>query len=304
MIDLHVHTTKSDGKMTPIEILKEAELLKLKAISITDHNTCMAYEELKSIDVRKIFSGSIINGCEFNVMVNNVPIELLGYHIDTNYVQTRLKEHYLSFRDMNLYETNMLIKKCLDIGLTLNVDDITYDIEHEYGNRGVHREIVKHEENKVFLDEKSWVNPHYFSINFINNPSSEFYVDTSNLIPDYAVIVKLIRESGGFVFMPHVFKYKDKSLEVLSILLEGNFLDGIECYHSTYNDEQSEYLLNLCDKLGLLKSGGSDTHGTPGNRLAVGYGNMCIPDDILTWEHLKSEKGESGNGKETPKQFS
>ena len=303
MIDLHVHTTKSDGKMTPVEILKEAETLKLKAISITDHNTCMAYEELKNVEIDKIYTGALIKGCEFNVMVDNVPIELLGYHIDTEYMQSKLKDYYLSFKDMNLYETNMLIKKCLELGLTLNVEDITYDIEHEYGNRGVHREIVKHPENKLFLDQKSWENPHYFSINFINNPSSEFYVDTSNLIPDYREIVQLIRDAGGLVFMPHVFKYKEKSMEVLNTLLEQQCLDGIECYHSTYNNEQSEYLLQLCDQLGLLKSGGSDTHGTPGNKLAVGYGNMCIPDEILTWGNLKNRKGESENGKETPRQF-
>lgn len=303
MIDLHIHTTKSDGKMTPLEILEEAERLQLKAISITDHNTCLAYYELSKIDINKIFSGILINGCEFNVMVDNVPIELLGYNIDTDYIQSHLKDFYLSFEDMNLYETNMLIKKCLDLGMKLNVDDIVYDVKHEYGNRGVHREILKHEENRVFLDEKSWENPHYFSVNFINNPNSQFYVDTSNLVPNYDKIVKLIKDSGGLVFIPHVFKYKENSLRILNKLLAENCLDGIECYHSTYNNEQSEYLLNLCNQKGLLKSGGSDTHGTPGNKLAVGYGNMCIPDNILTWKSLNNKKGKNTNETENSKQL-
>lgn len=60
MIDLHVHTNNSDGTDTVEELLKKAEELKLKYISITDHDTCAGYNELKKLDVSKIFSGKII----------------------------------------------------------------------------------------------------------------------------------------------------------------------------------------------------------------------------------------------------
>lgn len=287
MIDLHVHTTNSDGKLTEIEILKKAEEMKLSAISITDHNTCDAYERLKEVNLKEIYKGKIITGCEFSTMVDNIPIELLGYDIDIDYIQRNIRNYYLPFKDSNVYETNLLIQRCLEIGLTLNTNDITYDEEKEYGNRGVHREIVKHKENRKFLDENSWKDPHYFSVNHIGNPKSNFFIDTSNLVPDYEQIVKLIRDAGGKVFIPHVFKYKDKSLEVLNKLLEEKCLDGIECYHSSYTEEQQSYLLSLCRELKMNVSGGTDTHGAEEIKLGIGNGNMRIPDYILnSWHTL------------------
>ncbi len=299
MIDLHVHTTNSDGRLTEIETLEKAERIGLKALSITDHNTCGAYDKLKGIELRKLFRGTLINGCEFNTMVENVPIELLGYDIDTDYIQAHIRDYYLPFRDLNIYETNLLIERCLELGLVLNVDDIHYDEEKEYGNRGVHREIVKHAENRQFLNENSWNDPHHFSVNHIGNPNSRFFIDTSNLVPDYTDVVQFIRNAGGKVFIPHVFKYKDKSLEVLRILLNNGCLDGIECYHSTYSSSEQDYLLKLCHKLGLHISGGTDTHGTPDVELGIGNGSMHIPDDILkSWHNIDIGKGIDHNEKE------
>ena len=64
MIDLHIHTTNSDGTDSVEEILKKAEKLKLNYISISDHDTCKGYDELKNIDVESIYSGKIIPGIE------------------------------------------------------------------------------------------------------------------------------------------------------------------------------------------------------------------------------------------------
>ncbi len=69
MIDLHIHTTYSDGSDSPIEILKQAEKLKLKYISITDHDNCNAYKELQKIDVKKYYSGIIVPGIEIKVRI-------------------------------------------------------------------------------------------------------------------------------------------------------------------------------------------------------------------------------------------
>ena len=298
MIDLHVHTTNSDGRLTEIETLKKAQEIGLKAISITDHNTCEAYEKLKKVEIKKIYDGELVRGCEFNTIVNNVPIELLGYDIDTDFIQKNLRKYYLPFRDLNIYETNLLIQRCIDLGLTIEKENIRYDEEKEYGNRGVHREIVKHKENKNFLDENSWNDPHYFSVNFIGNPSTKFFIDTSNLIPDYKEVVKFIRDSGGKVFIPHVFKYKDKSLEVLKTLLNEKCLDGIECYHSTYSKEQEEYLKKLCKVRKLYMSGGTDTHGREDVVLGFGDGSMKIPEDILMEWHSYDKNKEISDDKE------
>lgn len=77
MIDLHMHTKYSDGSDSCIEILEKVQDRKLNVISITDHNTALAYEELEKIDIEKYYKGKIISGIELNTKVLNIPIEIL-----------------------------------------------------------------------------------------------------------------------------------------------------------------------------------------------------------------------------------
>ena len=82
MVDLHTHTTYSDGDKSLIELLKEAEKNKVTTLSITDHDTVAAYYELKDLDYKKIYTGKIIVGSEFNCIFNNSKIELRGYNFN------------------------------------------------------------------------------------------------------------------------------------------------------------------------------------------------------------------------------
>jgi len=82
MIDLHTHTTHSDGKQTVSQLLKKAEQQNLKIISITDHQSVGAYTELRDPKIRALFSGKIITGVELNFQHNGLQNEILGYGID------------------------------------------------------------------------------------------------------------------------------------------------------------------------------------------------------------------------------
>lgn len=77
MIDLHMHTKYSDGSDSCIEILEKVQDRKLNVISITDHNTALAYEKLEKIDIEKYYKEKIISGIELNTKVLNIPIEIL-----------------------------------------------------------------------------------------------------------------------------------------------------------------------------------------------------------------------------------
>ena len=94
MIDLHIHTTYSDGADTLVEVLKKAEKLKLDYISITDHDNCYVYDELKRMDVSKYYTGNIIPGIEIKCSYKGRLIEVLGYKIDTDEMSEWVKEFY------------------------------------------------------------------------------------------------------------------------------------------------------------------------------------------------------------------
>ena len=85
MIDLHIHTTYSDGDKNITEILKMCENKKLEYISITDHNTVKQYED-EALENNNIFSGKVIKGVELNAVFQNKNIEILGYNIEPNII--------------------------------------------------------------------------------------------------------------------------------------------------------------------------------------------------------------------------
>lgn len=94
MIDLHVHSTMSDGLKTPVEIFNEAQKLKLNMLSITDHNSVDAYKE---IDFSKIYDGRVILGCELTCMLDKLCIELLAYGYDLKKLDSFIKKFIYLF---------------------------------------------------------------------------------------------------------------------------------------------------------------------------------------------------------------
>lgn len=83
--------------------------------------------------------------------------------------------------------------------------------------------------------------------------------------------------------MPHIFEYKQNSEKILNFILQNYSIDGIECFYTTFSNEQSDFLLNICNKNNLLISGGSDYHGSfkPNVDLGIGFGNLSVPETIL-----------------------
>ncbi len=91
-IDLHIHTTSSDGTKTPKEVLQEAESLGLETIAITDHESVGSYHEIMAN--RTLFSGAIIPGIELKTICNKREIELLGYGINIAKMRELLPKYY------------------------------------------------------------------------------------------------------------------------------------------------------------------------------------------------------------------
>lgn len=87
MVDMHIHSTHSDGTKTVEEILKKAEELGLDFIAITDHENCGAYQEIEEKNLKQYYHGTIIPGVELKAYYKGKIIDILGYGIDTNKVQ-------------------------------------------------------------------------------------------------------------------------------------------------------------------------------------------------------------------------
>ena len=121
MIDLHIHTNFSDGSCEPEAILRRAEQLGLRYISITDHDSLGAYDKLAGKDLSMYYSGTVIPGCEFSVVHHKMPIEVLGYGIDFDVIRAT----GLVSEDRFLERENQYISKmkviCRNLGIRISM---------------------------------------------------------------------------------------------------------------------------------------------------------------------------------------
>ena len=283
MIDLHMHTTCSDGTESCETVLKKCQEKNLNYISITDHNTARAYEELEKMDFLSLFKGKIIPGIELNTKALNIPIEILGYGIDYKKMNELATKVYIPPKERNLIEFKRLYDKCIKYGIILDKDCANSYDPNTFASGFFHKEIIKHEENKNLLSLEAWDSSKIFYRQFMSDPNMPLYVKMDDLVPDFNTASNLVRQAGGLVFIPHIFEYRNNAEPILKYILDNFKIDGIECYYTTFTQEQHERVLNVCKKRNLFISGGSDFHGTikPDVDIGVGYGNMQIPDEII-----------------------
>ena len=283
MIDLHMHTTYSDGTESCTTVLKKCQEKNLNYISITDHNTALVYEELEKLDVKSLFSGKIIPGIELNTKALNIPIEILGYGIDYKKMNELVKDVYIPATERNKIEVKRLYDKCIQAGIILDKNCLDNYKPEMFASVFFHNEITKHEENKNILSEEAWNSSKIFYRQYMSDPKTKLYVEMDDFVPNFETASNLVRQTGGLVFIPHIFEYKKNAEPILNYILENFNIDGIECYYTTFTQEQHDRLTKLCNERNLFISGGSDFHGKikPDVDIGVGFGNMQIPDSII-----------------------
>lgn len=288
MIDLHIHTNNSDGTDTVEELLKKAETLNLEYISITDHDNCNGYEQLKKINISNFFSGKIIPGIEIKCTYQKRTIEVLGYKINTDVMNRWMQEFYKDKqRDtLQIKYFNLLYEKCKKMGLVLSdKDKIIWNPQNDWASFTIYSELKKHPENQNIMPEDMWAEFSGFNRKYCNNPEHILYIDKSEDYPTLQQTINAIKEAGGLVFMPHLFIYRwvENKKGFIETLVDNYEIDGLECFYTDFSEEQTQYLINLCNNRKLYKSGGSDYHGLNKEKisLAKGYGNLNIDKNII-----------------------
>ena len=287
MIDLHMHTTYSDGDKSVAEILKMCENKKLEYISITDHDTCKQYND-EALKNNNIFSGKIIIGTELNAVFQKKNIEILAYNINPNIINDWCEKYYSE--EKLTAQQNICRQRLLDI---CNKHGLVYDESKikkprkisEYIERPIYEEIMTHKENYKILGEFT----ESFGIFFrkgLGNPESSYFMNYIEFKPPYEEIIDIIHKAGEKAFLAHPFEYKFKdTIGFINDLRKEKELDGIECFHPSANQEQRNILVDYAKNNNLYISGGSDYHGSPKPdiEIGVGRGDLSISKEILNW---------------------
>ncbi len=284
MIDLHIHTVRSDGDFTVEEILKKAQGKNLDIISITDHNNIRAYDDLKLLDVSKLYNGNIITGTELEFVYNGRLFDMLGYGFDVEKLKETeiIKKGYEhSTIEGQTQILNFLKSVCDELGIKYD-SDLKIPTPNYMANDVLIDNILEYPENKEILDKMGISDRSSFYRKHFCEVTSPFYYDQTAGKEDIFYVTSKIHEAGGKCFLAHPFVYHlDNIEEIMNIFVSYGIIDGIECFHRKHSKEQIEYLCRYCDKNNLLKSGGSDFHI---ESHCLGYankGNVSIPNDLV-----------------------
>ena len=288
MVDMHIHTTYSDGTKTVEEVLKICEEKKLEYISITDHNTCKQYRD-EALS-KNIFKGKIVTGAEMNATLdNNKRIEFLAYNIKNTEIIEEWSNKFYSYdilKEKFEESKKKIINICDKNGLIYDIDSIRKDIPvTDFFVVYMYFELIKHQENMKLMGE--FINSfNDFRRNGLDNPNSIFYIGEDKYPkPMYKDVADKIHEAGGLVFLAHPFEYKfDDTIGFIDKLKKEIKLDGIECLHpSAEFGDRINTLVDYARKNNLYISGGSDFHGEkkPNNDIAIGSGSLNVSKEYI-----------------------
>lgn len=274
-IDLHSHSTFSDGTFTPKEIVELAIKQDLRAVALTDHDTVKGLDEFMSYG--KLHNLETIPGVEFSTNAKNgLEIHVLGLFLDYN---SPLLINMLDIIEENRFNRNMqIIEKFKRLNIYIDYDELhenskdTVVTRSHYANYLVKKGIIK---------ERSDAFKHY-----IGN-DKPCYVEKKFFHAKECI--ETIKKVGGVSVLAHPTLYKlDKNeIFLLSKELKEYGLTGIETFYSSYKNDQTKLIKNIADRLDLAYSGGSDFHGAnrPSVNLGIGKGNLNINYTVL--EKLK-----------------
>jgi len=258
--DLHLHSTTSDGRLTPAEVVREAAKRGLKFMSLTDHDTIDGIAAAKDA-VKSYPHLKLIPGVEVSTDIPHGEAHVLGYFID--YTGRELMERLENFRNSRLERARKMVAKLDKLGVHLD----WRRIEQIAGDSVMGRPHIA----RAML-EKGYINSFKQAFTDYIGRDGPAYVEREKLTP--AEAVALIIKARGLAVLAHPFTVNQPEAMIIELKAAG--LAGIEAYYNGYSDEEIGRLVAMAKKHNLIATGGSDYHGLDINETAIGGVNLPL----------------------------
>lgn len=277
-IDLHLHTTHSDGSLPPAEVLALAHKAGVTALAITDHDIVSGLPEAFEAGAR--LGIEVIPGIEISSLYKEAELHILGYFLD--WKDPALHRRLAAIRAGRHVRNPLIVQKLNDLGLALTYDDV----RALAGTESVGRPHIAR-----VLMAKGYVRSAKEAFDRYLADGKPAYVPRD--LPEPADAIAWIRAAGGIAVLAHPTWIRETSegLRALCAQLKAAGLMGIEVHYSTHKASQTSDYLDIARRLDLLVTGGSDFHGVtkPDIEVGVGRGGLKVPAKLL--EPLKKAAG-------------
>lgn len=276
-IDLHIHTTASDGTDSPAAVVEKAAALGLRAIGITDHDSVAAVEEAQAAGAR--LGVEVIPGIEVSSDYRDNNVHILGYFIDIHAPALR------PVLDWVRNERDERNRKMVDMFAADGFDISMEILEKIYPDSVLGRPHIAE-----YLMGKGYTASVKEGFDRYLAEGKPYYLPKRRI--SIARAVEVIQEAGGVPVLAHPLQYRYPEQETVEMIEYARSLgiQALECYYSEHTPAQQAWMLARAEKYGLGVSGGSDYHGTRKVHIAMGRGtgNLEVPYSVL--EGLKARR--------------
>lgn len=261
-IDLHMHSTFSDGVFTPTQLVEKAAKEKLAAISLTDHDCLDGLPEAVSAGGER--GVEIMPGVELSCEYRGRDLHVLGYGVDPH--DEAFEEMLRKFRESRHKRGLKIIEKLNALGVTIDPAEVLA----KAGEGALGRPHIA-----AVLVEKGIVSKTGEAFDKYIADGGPAYVAKYKMSAGEAI--KHIHKAGGLAFVAHPGIFLENNDELLDLIAEG--FDGVEVHHPTHSAARATELRKITEEKGLLISGGSDFHGFSGRDMPMG--TLDIPYEVL-----------------------
>lgn len=270
IIDLHVHSTESDGTLTPEDLVAEAKKAGLAAFALTDHDTCQGV--CKAMPLAASAGIELIPGIELSTDYHGKEVHIVGLYIDIENEQ--LLKKTAEYRKCRSERNALMVEALRKEGLSITMEELVAENPDCVITRAnIARFLYEHGQIKSVREAfDRYIGDH-----------CKCYVGRLKVASTDAV--RLIKEAGGTAILAHPLLYGLSNTNLQKMIDELNpaGLDGLEAIYSTYATGEEQQMKRLARENGLLISGGSDFHGSnkPDIALGRGRGHLYIPYSVL-----------------------
>ena len=269
-IDLHLHTTCSDGSLSPTDVVTLGHTAGLKALAVTDHDTIDGLAE--ALTAGTGLGIEVIPGIEISARFEGRETHILGYFID--WKDVRLSEHLEHQRASRHQRNPQVVEKLNQLGLELTYAEVIETAGSDSVGRPHIAQALLHKGHVQSIQE---------AFDRYLKDGGAAYVP--RVLPDATEVIRWIREAGGVSVLAHPQWVKPPHLPLLTVCrsLKDSGLIGIEVFYSTHTKRQTSEYLEISRTLDLLITGGSDFHGSakPDIRIGYGRGDLKVPEKLL-----------------------
>ena len=276
MIDLHMHSTCSDGTFGPSELVRQVKAAGVTHMALTDHDTVAGLAEAREEAARQ--GVAFLGGLEISAELQPGTMHILGYGFDEG--SAHLLERLEYVRRARRERNPKIIANLNGLGFEIRLEEVAAKAGGEVLGRPHFAQVML---DKGYVESTQEAFDKYLA------KGKPAYMDKERLSPGESVNV--IRSAGGVAVLAHPLQLKARSDEELEALIGGLVdagLQGMECYYRNHTPEVTRNFLLLAKRFGLIPTGGSDFHGAsrPHIHLGTGEGNLKVPMEC--WDSLVS----------------